>query len=1180
MNQQKRLLEQKLKLQRGAAIIDELHGTQGAAVLDTIQDRFRADGYSNLLNKYGTTQDNSTAYQFDPEVIPGDPELISLYEGNGLFTKIIDRPAEEAVKHGLDIDYGDESIAEYVEDRLDELDFEQQFATAEKWARLYGGSIIVMLVDDGRGLEEPLDWKNVRSIEELRVFERAVVQPDYTMLSQFNFVDSMKTDRLFGEPEFYQVFSVYGCFVVHRSRCLVFRNGRMPEQTTNSIYRYWGIPEYVKIKRALRECITAHEDGVKLMERSVQAIYKMKNLAQLLATDDGENKVLQRLQIIDMARGILNSIAIDTDGEDYDFKNYSTTGVKEVIDSTCNMLSAVTNIPQTVLFGRSPAGMNSTGESDLENYYNMVENIQKQNMKGNARTLLDLILIQGVVEGKIEEIPKFKVKFAALWSMSDSEQATVDKTKADTERIRAATAQAYIDAGIIDPSEVRASLARDGYLDIEDSELPDELNLPADESGEEVPVPDDWNADADDRRESRKAAAVIVCKDGKILCAARRDKKGICGPGGHIKVGEDPEDGATRETYEEFNIYPLNLIPLGELKASTGLYLTTMLYLCDRYTGTPKADGVEMIDEHWLSVSEIRLLGERGELFPAFEASIDILCSALEPMLAESNNDCDDSSSAPRHQTRMDNAYDEWLEENMDCFRSIKEERDFARWKMNDGSRPRDATDVAEVEKAWIAYQERRGDGASASHDPGCENDAETPEKASLDPKNSSENLGISEEKSLYKSQNSGRIVIDPLTEDGGPGSGNWGHEGRPGKVGGSSPALSDPTKEYVYNMNEDRKIEFLEQEAGMRYRKISAAISEGKLDKCIEDHLEKVASARNDIATKATDDSKVRGRAISDAYKIRENDFETLVAYDKDGNEIGRFEQSGDALEVKYDIQEAFSTIHNHPGDEESSFSGSDISSLANTGERVMYMTSRNNLYTMSKTEDFDSVSARPLVSHIMLLEQRCADGKISREEFIQEADLYLHLHAHEYGLYFSQVSLPNNDGMDDERISGNMGSPEKTIDKSASKSTIKSKTTTAEDGGEGSGNHGHKGVPGQVGGSAPKGASGVTRFPRKGSKMSITSDVKMKFGDSDATIKAGTAVEKTAVFAGGGSKTPLRVASNLVKQYGGDAKNWKHTRGEATVEISGEQFRAELHWFENRTVGQVGIKVKRLMD
>ena len=276
------------------------------------------------------------------------------------------------------------------------------------------------------------------------------------------------------------MFSIYGYFCVHRSRCLIFRNGRLPEHTTNAIYRYWGIPEYVKIKRALRECITSHEDGVKLLERSVQAIYKMKNLANMLSTEDGENKVLQRLQVIDMARGILNSIAIDTDGEDYDFKTLQMSGIKDVIDATCNMLSAVTDIPQTILFGRSPAGMNSTGESDFENYYNMVENIQKQNMKANARTVIDLILKQGALEGAIPEVPKYKMKFAALWSMSDTEKANVEQTKAQTEYTKAQTAQIYMDSNALDPSEVRKSLASEGGFEIEEVISDNDLDLPDD----------------------------------------------------------------------------------------------------------------------------------------------------------------------------------------------------------------------------------------------------------------------------------------------------------------------------------------------------------------------------------------------------------------------------------------------------------------------------------------------------------------------------------------------------------------------------------------------------------------------------------------------------------------------------------------------------------------------------
>lgn len=669
--QQKAMLDRRLKLQRGAAIIE---GTQ---------DKFRQDGYSNMLNKYGTAQDNSTAYQYNQEIISNDLELIRLYEGNGLFTKIIDRPSEEAVKHGFDINYGDESIAEYVDDRMDALELEEKFSTAEKWARLYGGSIIVMLVDDGRGLEEPLDWNNVRSIEELRVFERAIVQPDYSSMYHFHFMDTLNSKKKFGEPEYYQVFSIYGYFCVHRSRCLVFRNGRLPEQTTNAIYRYWGIPEYVKIKRALRECITSHEDGVKLLERSVQAIYKMKNLANMLSTEDGENKVLQRLQVIDMARGILNSIAIDTDGEDYDFKTLQMSGIKDVIDATCNMLSAVTDIPQTILFGRSPAGMNSTGESDFENYYNMVENIQKQNMKANARTVIDLILKQGALEGAIPEVPKYKMKFAALWSMSDTEKANVEQTKAQTEYTKAQTAQIYMDSNVLDPSEVRKSLASEGEFEIEEVISDNDLDLPDDVfdlsqttddpaksvfstgdlieiAGTDVDKKTDGNGmevievlGMDDEKVSIgeqidielpnedgvdfPAAAVIIIKDGKILCASRRNNEGICGPGGHTEDGETPEETAVREAIEEFNIVPLNLLPLGEYKGSSGQYMPSMVYFTDQFSGIPEADGSEMMNERWLSLEE--LMNE--QLFPPFKDSLDMLVDLLSGNNLTTSNSTD-----------------------------------------------------------------------------------------------------------------------------------------------------------------------------------------------------------------------------------------------------------------------------------------------------------------------------------------------------------------------------------------------------------------------------------------------------------------------------------------------------------------------------------------------------------
>lgn len=430
----------------------------------------RLDGYTNLLNKYGTSRDNSTAYRFNGGEIISDIELTNLYLLNGIFSKIIDRPSEETLKHGLDIDYGNEETANYIEEALELLDYENKFVQAVKWSRLYGGSIIVMIVDDGGTLTEPLDTDRVFSVKELIVFERAVVTCNY------------KNSMLTREPESYTVSSIYGMFTVHRSRCLVFKNGSIPEFNSYSVYRDFGVPEYIRIRKELRECSTSSSDAVKLMERSVQPIYKMRDLASLLATDQGEDKVLRRLHVIDAARGLLNSIAIDSDGEDYDFKNFTLSGIKDILDGACNMLSAVTSIPQTILFGRSPAGQNSTGEADFENYYNMIEGIQKKSIKKNTKTLIDLLIKQGFCEGIIKESPVYKVKFTPLWSLSEGEQANIEKIRADTALVKAQTYQTYIDLQVIDPSEVRAAL----------KELP-ELGVSFDEEEEFEITPEDVN---------------------------------------------------------------------------------------------------------------------------------------------------------------------------------------------------------------------------------------------------------------------------------------------------------------------------------------------------------------------------------------------------------------------------------------------------------------------------------------------------------------------------------------------------------------------------------------------------------------------------------------------------------------------------------------------------------------
>lgn len=622
----------------------------------------REDGYVNLLNKYGTKQDNSEAYKFEREPVIPDMQLTGLYEGNGLFSKIIDTPAEEALKHGFDLNLKSDELNAFVEDALDDLEWEERAATAIKWTRLYGGALIVMLIDDGRGLEEPVDWEHIRSIDELRVYERSIVQPDYASLYQQDYGGKGVGNRVskFGQPEYYYVSSIYGSFKVHESRCLVFRNGVLPEQTSNATYLFWGMPEYVRIRRALRETVTAHTDSVKLLERSVQAIYSMKGLASLLTTDDGENQVLKRLQLVDTSRGLLNSIAIDSEGEQYDFKTFQFSGVKDVIDATCNMLSALTNIPQTILFGRSPAGMNATGDSDFESYYNFVEKIQRLMLKRNLRTLLDVVFRAGIASGDVAEEPDYKLEFKPLWSLSDTEQAAVDQTKAQTALVKAQTAQAYVDMQALDPTEVRRRLASDEEFDVEDiiseddeddllqSLLGTEPSTMSDveaaqknieqgqaPGGEEqsttvapTATPPTTNADAAD---TDYGVGVLVVQDGRFLCGTRLKGGSVGGPGGHIEAGESPEDAAIRETQEEFGITPKDLMPVAFLSDLKPPYCPSHVFLCTDFDGSIRCADGEMTSPGFITAEKVAELSTQNpeRLFPPFAQSITALLDVL-----------------------------------------------------------------------------------------------------------------------------------------------------------------------------------------------------------------------------------------------------------------------------------------------------------------------------------------------------------------------------------------------------------------------------------------------------------------------------------------------------------------------------------------------------------------------
>lgn len=70
--------------------------------------------------------------------------------------------------------------------------------------------------------------------------------------------------------------------------------------------------------------------------------------------------------------------------------------------------------------------------------------------------------------------------------------------------------------------------------------------------------------------------------------------------------------------------------------------------------------------------------------------------------------------------------------------------------------------------------------------------------------------------------------------------------------------------------------------------------------------------------------------------------------------------------------------------------------------------------------------------------------------------------------------------------------------------------------------------------------------------------------------------------VFAGYGTRIPLHngVAEGLTEHFKSDSDKWQHVKGIGVIDYFGEERKAEVHWFQEESVGQVKHKIKRWLE
>jgi phage-related protein (TIGR01555 family) len=383
-------------------------------------------------------------------------EADNMYTFNGLARRIISLPAEDALRKGFEIKAGGEDIDCEVERRLkstlEDLNAKKQLALALTWDRLFGGAVVLMIADDGGTLEDPLNMSRLRRIERLDVFAPEDVSFTNAMLYE------NPADPNYGRPQYYNIIGLWGnAFLVHESRLLMFYGGSI-----SNYYRRmrmgWGSSVFEQVKSELLHYSGGNDLAFMALGRLSQGILKLANMNDLLMNDEGEQAVRKRLHLIDMARHMMNTIAIDA-VDDYDQKAMSLANVDAVLDEFQQAVCSVTGIPATLLFGRSPAGQNATGESDLENYYNLVENIQQGTLRTPLSRLIDVVA--NCSDYGISLPPEWYIKFESLWNESEKEEAETKKLKAEAKRARAEAINTLVQAQVLDVSEARATLEGD-----------------------------------------------------------------------------------------------------------------------------------------------------------------------------------------------------------------------------------------------------------------------------------------------------------------------------------------------------------------------------------------------------------------------------------------------------------------------------------------------------------------------------------------------------------------------------------------------------------------------------------------------------------------------------------------------------------------------------------------------
>lgn len=342
---------------------------------------YTMDAFTNTLARLGFGTPNlleSTEYPMTR--LTQDYNLMnSLYRSHWIIRKIIDCIPEDMCKNWINIttQLEPEQIKRF--DRLQRTTrIKKSILQALKWGRLYGGAGAVVIIEGHENiLDEPLDYDSIMP----GAFKGLIVSDRWSgLFPSSEIIDNISSPD-FGLPKYYQWFLESGDSIkVHHSRVLRFTGRELPY-----LERYaennWGASEVEVVFDELKKRDNTSWNIAQLIFLANLRVYKMSDLGEMLAIGDEKSKI-ELYNVLSMQNQLMNNMGMCVMNKEDDFQThqYTFAGLNDIYQSFMLDISGAAEIPVTKLFGRSPAGLSATGESDMQNYYDLIDQKQESQL--------------------------------------------------------------------------------------------------------------------------------------------------------------------------------------------------------------------------------------------------------------------------------------------------------------------------------------------------------------------------------------------------------------------------------------------------------------------------------------------------------------------------------------------------------------------------------------------------------------------------------------------------------------------------------------------------------------------------------------------------------------------------------------------------------------------------------